>query len=72
MQLFVFKQIELQQILKEVGIKDPSDVQTLRRENEHMREQLERPGHPQRSQTTVGGEAAQVTQSLCSGSLVFI
>ena len=32
-------------------------------ENQHLREELERPGHPQRSQTTVGGEAAQVRNS---------
>ena len=53
-------QIELQQILRDAGVRDTTDIQSLRRENQHLREELERPGHPQRSQTTVGGEAAQV------------
>ena len=53
-------QIELQQILRDAGVRDATDIQSLRRENQDLREELERPGHPQRSQTTVGGEAAQV------------
>lgn len=42
--------------MKAAGITEPSDIDSLRREVARLREELERPGHPQRSQTLVGGE----------------
>ena len=54
--MYLLFQNELRKRLKAMGVADLSDIGKLREEIERLRRAAERPGTPQRLETTVGGE----------------
>ena len=53
---YICLQFEFQRRLQDAGITNVNELEKLRAEVEQLREQLQRPGQPQRSQTLDGGE----------------